>query len=278
MQDVAAEAKLAWHASNGRFIMLISFFVKHAYAGVLRDDIKKALGISSDTLQKAIALSKQKGLAMLPDKVQITRDGYCEDGVTRISIALEKLETDYAQKWAKMSPEQYHYRDGTTVEVEVIYELQQTPTFICTQYTLDMLGTLAKVGHSRCMKFFAANKHVYRRAVEQKCMCDRCYQADCHYTNLVGMLYSADKRNAKEARQARYKAAVRCSISKCPPPPTLKRGTVAWKHETPVLVLDWNGLLAAKVRSSAGSLIEIVLRSDTSVLVGSLAESYNLVL
>ena len=87
--------------------MLISFFVKHAYAGVLRDDIKKALGISSDTFQKAIALSKQEGLAMLPDKVQITRDGYCEDGVTRISIALEKLETDYAQKWAKMSPEQY---------------------------------------------------------------------------------------------------------------------------------------------------------------------------
>ena len=107
MQDVAAEAKLARHASNGRFIMLISMFVKHTHAGVLRDDILKALGVSACTLQKAIALSKQKGLAMLPDQAQITRDGYCEDGVTRISIALEKLETDYAQKWAKMSPEQY---------------------------------------------------------------------------------------------------------------------------------------------------------------------------
>ena len=60
-------------------------------------------------------------MAQLPDKVTHTRDGFCEDGETRISIVLEKLETDYAQKWSKMSPEQYQYRDGTTVDVEVVY-------------------------------------------------------------------------------------------------------------------------------------------------------------
>ena len=46
----------------------------------------------------------------------------------------------------------------------------------------------------------------------------------------------------------------------------------------PVLVLDWNGLLAAKVRSNAGTLVKIVLRNDISELVGVLAGSYNLVL
>ena len=46
----------------------------------------------------------------------------------------------------------------------------------------------------------------------------------------------------------------------------------------PVLVLDWNGLLAAKVRSNAGMLMKIVLRNEISELVGVLAGSYNLVL
>ena len=112
--------------------MLNAIFVKNVNALVSRDDLAKASHISTLTLAKVYAPIEQKDMAMLPDIVTRVYDRFCEDGETRISTALSQLEVEYAQKWAKMSPEQYRYRDGTTVEVEVVYELQHTPTFICT--------------------------------------------------------------------------------------------------------------------------------------------------
>jgi hypothetical protein len=155
---------------------------------------------------------------------------FCEDGETRISIGLEKLETDYAQKWSKMSPEeQYQYRDGTTVDVEVVYELQQTPTFICSQYMLDMLGTQAKVGERRCRQFFMDNKHRYRRAVEQKCMCDRCYEAEVYYESLTKPLYSArGSRACKKHAKLATRPQLGTASKNVPQPPLWKS---VYQHE-----------------------------------------------
>ena len=89
LQDLAREVTLAKHASDGRYIMLLALFIKYTSVRTSRNEIIERLKISTHTYGKVLALISEKGMAQLPDKVTHTRDGFCEDGETRISIALE---------------------------------------------------------------------------------------------------------------------------------------------------------------------------------------------